>query len=98
MPLGLVGAAPPAAATCAACHGNDGVSTNPEYPNLAGQHRDYLEHALRDYKSGKRKNAVMAGMIAPIKEEDIPVLAKYFASQKPSLCATDKVREKGKCQ
>jgi cytochrome c553 len=65
---------------------------------LAGQHRDYLEHALKDYKSGKRKNGVMAGIIAGVKEDDIPALARFFANQKPSLCTTDKVREQGKCQ
>ncbi|HTE42327.1 MAG TPA: c-type cytochrome [Steroidobacteraceae bacterium] len=93
-----VGTPPAAVATCASCHGTDGVSDNPEYPNLAGQHRDYLEHALRDYKSGKRKNGVMAGIISGVKEEEIPALAKFYASQKPALCATDKIREKGKCQ
>ena len=93
-----VGAAPSAAATCVACHGTDGVSISDEYPNLAGQHRDYLEQALKDYKSGKRKNGVMAGIIAGVKDEDIPALAKFFANQKPSVCATDKVRELGKCQ
>jgi cytochrome c553 len=93
-----VGAAPPAAATCVACHGADGISISAEYPHLAGQHRDYLEQALKDYKAGKRKNGVMAGIIAGVKEEDIPALARFYASQKPALCATDKVRDKGKCQ
>lgn len=93
-----VGTAPPAAATCVACHGTDGISITADYPNLAGQHRDYLERALLDYKAGKRKNAVMAGIVAAVKEEDIPALAKFFASQKPALCATDKIRDKGKCQ
>jgi cytochrome c553 len=93
-----VGAAPAAAATCVACHGADGVSISKEYPNLAGQHIDYLERALRDYKAGKRKNGVMAGIISAVDEKDIPALAKFFASQKPSLCATDQVRELGKCK
>jgi cytochrome c553 len=93
-----VGSAPAAVATCAACHGADGVSMSAEYPNLAGQHRDYLEQALKDYKAGKRKNAVMAGIIAGVKDEDIPALAKFFANQKPALCATDLIRKHGKCQ
>jgi cytochrome c553 len=92
-----LGTAPPAAATCVACHGADGMSISAEYPNLAGQHRDYLEQALKDYKAGKRKNAVMAGIIAGVDAKDIPELAKFFASQKPALCATDKIRDKGKC-
>ena len=73
------------------------MSISAEYPNLAGQHRDYLEQALKDYKAGKRKNAVMAGIIAGVDAKDIPELAKFFASQKPALCATDKIRDKGKC-
>jgi cytochrome c553 len=93
-----VGAAPAAAATCVACHGTDGISISPDYPHLAGQHRDYLEQSLRDYKSGKRKNAIMAGIIGGVKEEDIPALARFFANQKPSLCSTDKIKDKGKCQ
>ena len=93
-----VGTAPAAAAVCVTCHGNDGLGISPDYPILAGQHQDYLEQSLREYKSGKRKNAVMAGIISGVKAEDIPALAKYFAQQKPALCATDKIREKGKCQ
>ena len=93
-----VGTAPAAAAVCVTCHGNDGMGISPDYPILAGQHQDYLEQALRDYKAGKRKNAVMAGIIGGVEEKDIPALAKYFAQQKPALCATDKIRKTGKCQ
>ena len=50
-----------AAEVCAACHGADGNSASPDFPRLAGQHRDYLAKALRDYKSGLRKNPIMAG-------------------------------------
>lgn len=92
-----VGTAPAAAALCVSCHGTDGIGISPDYPILAGQHRDYLETTLRDYKSGKRKNAIMAGIISSVKDEDIPALAKYFAQQKPALCGTDKIRDKGKC-
>ena len=46
---------------CQACHGLDGNSTVPDYPKLGGQRPDYLAKALRDYKSGARKNAIMAG-------------------------------------
>ena len=93
-----VGSPPPAATVCVSCHGTDGIGITEDYPILAGQHEDYLEHALRDYKSGKRKNAVMAGIIAGVKEEDIPALARFFAQQKPALCTTDRIRDKGKCQ
>jgi cytochrome c553 len=92
-----VGTVPKAGQTCIACHGNDGVGIMPEYPNLAGQHEDYIANALRSYKSGVRKNAIMTGMAAPLKEQDILELAKYYSSQRPMLCATDEVRKRGKC-
>jgi cytochrome c553 len=69
-------------ATCAACHGPDGNSTSPAFPRLAGQHPDYLVHALEAYKSGKRKNAIMNGMAAGLSEQDMEDLAAFFSSQK----------------
>jgi cytochrome c553 len=93
-----VGTAPKASQTCVACHGNDGVGIMPEYPNLSGQHEDYLATSLRAYKTGTRKNAIMAGMAAPLTEQDIRELAKYYASQRPALCATDEIRKHGKCK
>ncbi len=71
------------AATCAACHGADGNSQDPANPRLAGQHRDYLAKALRDYKSGARKNAVMSAMAANLSKQDIADLAAYYASLPP---------------
>jgi cytochrome c553 len=70
---------------CQACHGLDGKSTTPDYPNLAGQYPDYLAKALRDYQSGKRKNAIMAGMAAPLTPKDIENVAAYYSSQPPLL-------------
>ena len=93
-----VGTAPKAGQTCVACHGNDGVGIMPEYPNLAGQHEDYIANSLRSYKSGVRKNPIMSGMAAPLTEQDIRELAKYYSSQRPSLCATDEIRSAGKCK
>lgn len=66
--------------TCQACHGPDGLGTNPMYPVLAGQYEDYLAHALRAYRDGSRKNAIMAGLAAPLSDEDIEDLAAYYAS------------------
>ncbi len=66
--------------TCQACHGPDGLGTNPMYPVLAGQHEDYLAHSLRAYRDGSRKNAIMAGLAAPLSDEDIDDLAAYYAS------------------
>lgn len=93
-----VGLTPKAGQTCVACHGNDGAGIMPEYPNLAGQHEDYIATSLRAYKSGQRKNAIMAGMAAPLTEQDIRELARYYSSQRPSLCATDEIRKQGKCK
>jgi len=76
--------APPlqAATTCVACHGQNGISVNAQWPTLAGQHESYLERALKQYKSGARRNAVMGAQAAMIDEKDIPVLARYFAGLK----------------
>lgn len=69
-------------ASCAACHGADGNSTTTEFPRLAGQHADYLVKALRDYKTGARKDPIMAGFAAPLTDQDREDLAVFFASQK----------------
>ncbi len=66
---------------CEACHGMDGKSILPEYPNLAGQHEDYLVKALKDYRSGARTNAIMAGFAATLNDQDIEDLAAWYASQ-----------------
>jgi len=66
---------------CAACHGVDGVSASPMFPTIAGQHADYMLHALKGYKSGKRNNPVMQGTVATLTDEDMADLAAYFASQ-----------------
>jgi cytochrome c553 len=69
--------------TCAACHGEGGGKPiMPIYPILAGQHADYLAKAINDYKTGARKDPVMAGMAATLTDQDIADLAAYFASQK----------------
>ena len=69
-------------ATCAGCHGPDGNSPAPSFPKLAGQHADYLYHALKDYKSGKRKNPIMSGQVGNLSDRDMKDLAAYYASQK----------------
>lgn len=68
---------------CQACHGNEGtnfVPTDPQYPILAGQYRDYIVQALKEYKTGKRKNPIMAGFATPLTDTDINDLAAFFAS------------------
>lgn len=66
---------------CAACHNINGVSTVADYPKLAGQYPDYLAKALRDYRSGARKNAIMAGFAQPLTDAEIQNIAAYFAAQ-----------------
>jgi cytochrome c553 len=72
---------------CQACHGMDGNSQTPDYPKLGGQYPDYLAKALRDYKSGARKNAIMAGFAGSLSRQDIENVAAYYASQ-PAVVAT----------
>ena len=67
--------------TCAACHGPDGNSATGDFPRLAGQHSDYLVKALKDYKSGKRKNAIMAPQVANLTQRDFDDLAAYYSHQ-----------------
>jgi cytochrome c553 len=67
---------------CAVCHGANGVSPSPEFPNLAGQYSDYLQTALVHYKNGKRKNPIMQAQVEKLSSKDIMDLAAFFASQK----------------
>jgi cytochrome c553 len=80
-----VGKLPEAGQTCVACHGTDGIGITPQYPTLAGQHADYIERALTDYKKGGRKNAIMAGFAAQLSAQDIRALARYYSAQRPGL-------------
>jgi cytochrome c553 len=68
-------------ATCQACHGPDGnAGIDPQYPRLAGQYRDYIAKALHEYKSGERKNPIMAGFAGTLSDADIDDLAVYYSS------------------
>ncbi len=73
------------AATCIVCHGPDGNSSNPSWPNLAGQHAEYIKKQLLDYRSGGRKNDQMAPMAMILSDQDIDDLAAYYAAQKPRI-------------
>ena len=77
---------PEKAAQCAACHGEAGAKPIlPEYPVLAGQYAHYLEHAMREYRDGKRSNAVMSGQAAGLSDAEIADLAAYFQAQESPL-------------
>lgn len=92
--IALCGAAIPASAedrpldqlvaTCAACHGERGdQAIQPDYPLLAGQHADYLEHTLKQYRDGTRRNAVMNGQAAGLSDREIRALSRHYARQEP---------------
>jgi cytochrome c553 len=72
-------------ALCATCHGKNGVGIAPIYPTLAGQHVDYLERALTEYRKGDRKNAVMPAFALQLSEAEIKAVAQYYAAQQPPL-------------
>ena len=70
------------AAMCVGCHGADGISFSPEIPNLAGQKSGYIVKAIKDFKTGARKNPMMQSMVASLSDVDAEDLAAYFASLK----------------
>jgi len=67
---------------CAACHGADGVSPAPTFPNLAGQWPRYLRVQLLKYRSGERDNAVMNGQAAGLSQDEIIALAAFYGSKR----------------
>ena len=69
-----------AATACVACHGQNGIGLSPAWPTIAGQHEDYLVHALNQYRNGGRKEAVMVGFATQLSDADIALLARYYAS------------------
>ena len=71
---------------CASCHGADfNKPIDPSYPKLAGQHADYIAHALNAYKRGGdqtngRSNPIMAGFAKPLSNQDMIDIGAYLAS------------------
>lgn len=68
-----------AAATCVACHGQNGIAVSPSWPTLAGQHEEYLVYSLNTYRNGTRKDAVMAQMAAALTDADVELLARFYS-------------------
>jgi cytochrome c553 len=79
-------------AVCAACHAADGNSAIPVNPKLAQQHPEYLVKQLQEFKSGKRANAIMSGMVAALSDEDMRNIA-YWVSSKASKPGFAKEKE-----
>ncbi|MBL8307176.1 MAG: cytochrome c4 [Rubrivivax sp.] len=75
------------ATACGACHTQDGSRGAPANPILAGQHPEYIVKQLVEFKAGKRKNAIMSGMAAPLSEDDMKHLAAFYGklSAKPGF-------------
>lgn len=71
------------AGTCAGCHGANGVSNNPLWPNLAGQKDAYLVKQMKAFRDGTRSDPMMSPMAKPLSDDDINNLAAYFSSLKP---------------
>ena len=66
------------ATACGACHTQDGSRGAPANPILAGQHPEYIVKQLVEFKAGKRKNAIMSGMAAPLSEDDMKHIAAFY--------------------
>lgn len=72
------------AALCAACHGQNGVSSNPLWPSLAGQQAAYLAKQIAAFRDGERTDVSMQPFVANLTDQDIEDLAAYYA--KLSAC------------
>lgn len=93
--------------TCFVCHGENGASTQPTYPILAGQEFYYLYVQLKDFKSGLRNNAIMSPIVANIEKQDLRLMAEYFGEQEwqgaeftaspEQISAGKKVVDAGQC-
>ena len=70
-----------AIATCAGCHGENGVPIDKTFPVIAGQNRNYILNQLHDFKTGRRKNEIMAGIVAEMSKTDMEAIATHFSKQ-----------------
>ena len=68
------------AAVCFSCHGEDGVSKNSSWPNLAGQNSKYLVKQMKDFRDGRRQDPTMEAMARPLSDSDIVNISAYYAS------------------
>ncbi|MGP0094458.1 MAG: DmsE family decaheme c-type cytochrome [Xanthobacteraceae bacterium] len=83
-PVGDPSAGKAASASCAGCHGAEGVSANPVWPSLAGQDAQYLADVLEAYKDGSRNDATMKALVAALDARTIKDIASYYASLRPA--------------
>ncbi len=78
------------AAVCAACHGEDGNSPDPNTPSLAGEDAEYLASATKAYVNGKRDYLMMTYPVAALSDQDVEDLSAFYASQKPKAASLDR--------
>jgi cytochrome c553 len=77
------------AAVCTACHGVNGNSVNPEWPNIAGQNAAYLREQLAMIRDRKRVNELMYPIVKDMTDQDFADVAAYFAAQTPAGLESD---------
>lgn len=77
------------ASVCTGCHGPKGVSTDSQFPRLAGQQAAYLVNQLKAFKQGSRENSIMKNMAQGLSDDDMANLAAYFAAQAPKSAGGD---------
>jgi cytochrome c553 len=77
------------AATCVACHGENGNSASPAFPSLSGQPKQFIVSALFQFREGKRQNEIMSPMAAKLSNADMNDLAAYFSAQ-PAVASPHK--------
>jgi cytochrome c553 len=83
------------AKTCITCHGEKGISTNTNFPNLAGQKQGYLTQEIKAFRDGKRDNPQMLPFVGQLSDGDIAQLAAYFSRQKNETKASENYNKKG---
>jgi len=83
------------ASSCLACHGQNGVSTIPSYPSLAGQRAIYLEYQLLAFQSGKRNNPVMQDQVAHLSRTDLKNISAYFSRLPAAIASTETQKQDG---
>ncbi|MFK8052792.1 MAG: cytochrome c [Woeseiaceae bacterium] len=74
---------------CVSCHGNNGIGVGPLWPNLAGQKTSYLIKQMKDFRSGKRVDPMMAPLAKVLSDEDIADLAAYYNQLGDEKIASD---------
>lgn len=83
------------AKTCITCHGEKGISTDTNFPNLAGQKQGYLNQEIKAFRDGKRSNPQMLPFVSKLSDGDITQLAAYFSRQKNETKASETYNKKG---